>query len=53
MPRYYERKSTRGDWSTDSMEQALLAFDDGQPLLDGVKMSAFRAIRCVDIGSRK
>ena len=33
MPRYYERKTTRGDWSNDSMEQALLALDDKQPLL--------------------
>ena len=34
MPRYYERKTTRGNWSPDSMEQALqLALDDGQPLL--------------------
>lgn len=33
MPRYYEQKTTRGDWSTNSMEQALLALDDGQPLL--------------------
>ena len=33
MPRYYERKSTRASWSTESMEQAFQALDEGQPLL--------------------
>jgi len=33
MPRYYKRLSKRGNWSTDSMEQAMCALDDGQPFL--------------------
>jgi len=33
MPRYYKRSSERGNWSTESMEQAMHALDDGQPLL--------------------
>lgn len=37
MPRYYERTTARGDWSTTSMEQALLALDNGEPLLVSAK----------------